>query len=78
MGSLNVCGGLDIIRIRNQVRQTSLLRTINTPCIYVGALCVVRDERVAWRRLYKRRLCLGPSKGGKLFILGALHRRLEQ
>lgn len=60
------------------MHHTSLLRTINTPCIYIGALCVVRDERVAWRWLYKRRLWLGPSKGGKLFKLGALHCRLER
>lgn len=60
------------------MHHTSLLRTINTAYIHVGALCIVRDERVACRWLYKRRLWLwlGPSKGWKLFILGALHRWL--
>lgn len=51
MGSLDVCGGLDVIRVRNQVRQTSLLRAINAAYIDVGVFCSVGDQRVSWRWL---------------------------
>lgn len=70
MGSLDICGSLDIVGIRNQVRQTCLLCSVHTPDIHAGVL----DARVwrisAWRNgLQERRL--GSSKWRKLLILRA-------